>query len=484
MMIKLYSLYKFLYLTVIIEYGNGEHTNVFQNENHNHITGKDIPLGENYIKVHKCCEKYEILIGWSCVLINETTETQWVPTIITDHKADKIPVKYNIITGKPDCGTKQIWPIYHNASDKLQLLPNGYLRHYYSHTISSENTDDMYVDDEIDENFIDFAPGKYCMEKRIDDRVVSEFAWVCTPTLEKRWTNPEFLMRNIVNPITHFINISCLMFIAIVYFVMPTLRDLVGNIVTTGCLCLLVSQVGDMLRLLTAFSNHISLLIAEFTSYIFLIGTFFWLNSLGYYVWKTFKSRNVYLRITDKRKYCYYSMYSWTCTIVLGTLAVFSHFAMDYQEIENMLKKHLQYREQIGSLGLTILFTSIFSTIVLDVYFYISTMKTIGKTHTYGSIHHKLRHCFRMFILLFIILTVTWFFYLSSFGQFEALVNCYILVNALQGPIVLYVCVFNQKHVSFLIVKTCCPKRKCPCCEPDAECHWGDEMTAMNATSF
>lgn len=42
---------------------------------------------------------------------------------------------------------------------------------------------------------------------------------------------------------------------------MPTLRDLVGNIVTTISICLIVSQAADMVRLLTAFTSHISLII-------------------------------------------------------------------------------------------------------------------------------------------------------------------------------------------------------------------------------
>lgn len=88
----------------------------------------------------------------------------------------------------------------------------------------------------------------------------SEYAVVCIDHMPN-WTNPEFLMRNIVNPITHGISITCLLFIAIVYFIMPTLRDLVGNIVTTISLCLVVSQAVDMVRLLTVFTSHISLII-------------------------------------------------------------------------------------------------------------------------------------------------------------------------------------------------------------------------------
>lgn len=69
-------------------------------------------------------------------------------------------------------------------------------------------------------------------------------------------------MHNVVNPTAHAMTIACLLITAIIYFIMPTLRDLTGNIVTTICMCLIVSQTADMIRLLTVFKSHISLLIA------------------------------------------------------------------------------------------------------------------------------------------------------------------------------------------------------------------------------
>lgn len=59
------------------------------------------------------------------------------------------------------------------------------------------------------------------------------------------------------------------------------------------------------------------------------------------------RSRNVFLRITDGKKYCYYGGYAWSCTLVLGILALFAHFTMDYQEVKQNLTFD-QQREQIG----------------------------------------------------------------------------------------------------------------------------------------
>lgn len=92
---------------------------------------------------------------------------------------------------------------------------------------------------------------------------------------------------------------------------------------------------------------------------------------------------------------------------------------------------------------------------------------------------------FRMFFLLFVTMTITWVFFLMSFSKYDSLIYSYIIVNALQGPTLLYICLFDQKHVSYLIRKTCCYVNCiCPCCRPDPECEWGDEMTAMNTDIY
>lgn len=63
-----------------------------------------------------------------------------------------------------------------------------------------------------------------------------------------------------------------------------------------------------------------------------------------------FRSRNVFLRITDGKKYCYYGVYAWLCTITLGSLAMFAHFTMDYPDLSlSMIKNNIEKpREQIG----------------------------------------------------------------------------------------------------------------------------------------
>ncbi|XP_050306136.1 probable G-protein coupled receptor Mth-like 5 isoform X2 [Anthonomus grandis grandis] len=429
------------------------------------------------VPVPKCCRPEEILIGSMCTRVNGTS--RWYPKFTSKEGLSNIPVDYSLVIGRPNCGHMQLWPIYHyeSSADKLRLLPNGILRHYYDNQVPNEFEYESGESLQDTGLFHDYEFGKFCLDKKIDG-IESEFAWVCMPDHTQLWTTNEFLMRNIVNPIAHGITIICLLAIAIIYFVMPTLRDLAGNIITTISMCLILSQIADLVRLLTVFKSHISLLIAEAFCYMSLLGAFFWLNSLGFYIWRTFK--NVFLRITDGKKYCYYGAYAWSCTVVLGCLAMFAHFTMDYPDLSSM-KASDKTREQIGSLGMIIFFVPVAFTIIADVIFFANTLKKLNRMHTYGRIHHKLRHSFRMFVLLLLTMTLGWLFFLSSFSKYEGLINSHIVVNALLGPLMFYICVINQKHVSYLLKKTCCYENCfCPCCRPDNGSEWGDEMTAMN----
>lgn len=120
-----------------------------------------------------------------------------------------------------------------------------------------------------------------------------------------------------------------------------------------------------------------------------LLGAFFWLNSMGYYIWKTFRSRNVFLRVTDGRKYCWYSGYAWGSTMLMAGVAIFAHLFLDTPAS----RKHSVFEEQetIGWLGIAVIFTPIAFTIIVNIFFYVTTMKVINRMNTYGRIHHKLK---------------------------------------------------------------------------------------------
>lgn len=453
----------------------------------------------NLISVAKCCEHNELLVDDTCTPLTETNETEWRPEFI-EEKVNGIsrskPVKpnYQLKIGRPKCQPNEHqWNVYHYRSgeDRLAILTTGVLRHYttdltkgkqneYNGAFGFDNADSMDEDDfEMVSIHYDYPFGHYCADKAIlsRDRLVAMYAMICVPDVVVTWSDTNYLMKHAIDPTFHAISIASYLVVAVVYFVLPQLRDLVGNMITSMTLCLIAGQSASTVRIFTEFGNHISFMIADTVMYVSLLAAFFWLNALGYYVWSTFRSRNVFLRVTDGRKYCYYSTYVWGSTVCIAGTAIFAHFALETSK-PVVGGKIYPPQETIGWLGISVLFTSIAFTIMIDLSFVLTTANRIKRMSTYGRIHHKMKYSFRMFVFLFAIMSIGWLSFLLSRLNYEALEYCHIVINLLQAILILYVCVFGQRRVTFLLGKTC------NCCNSGENIEgldWGEEMTAINA---
>ncbi|XP_076233922.1 G-protein coupled receptor Mth-like 5 [Calliopsis andreniformis] len=447
----------------------------------------------NLISVAKCCEPEELLVDDTCTPLTETNQTEWRPEFV-EEKVNGIsrnrPAKpdYQLKIGRPKCQPNEHqWNVYHYQSgeDRLAILTTGVLRHYTT-DLAKKGARESGVygfDDEDDLNSVsihyDYPFGHYCADKVIlsRDRLVATYAMVCVPDVVVRWTDTNYLMRHAIDPAFHAISIASYLVVAVVYFVLPQLRDLVGNMITSMTLCLIAGQCASTVRIFTEFGNHVSFMVADTVMYVSLVAAFFWLNALGYYVWSTFRSRNVFLRVTDGRKYCYYSTYVWGSTISIAGTAIFAHFAL---ETSKPIVGGTVYppQETIGWLGISVIFTSIALTILADLSFVLTTANRIKRMSTYGRIHHKMKYSFRMFVFLFALMSIGWLSLLFSRLNYDVLVYCHIIVNLLQAILILYVCVFGQRRVTFLLGKTC------NCCNSGENIEgldWGEEMTAINA---
>ena len=129
---------------------------------------------QNFIKVHKCCERYEAIVNGRCSTNNETEMTGWKPMFTTEDGRSNVQIPgFNLIFGIPQCGSHQLWPIYHyhGSSDQLVLLPSGMLRHIiYGHDTSKFTQDHDLLTEHHDVHgdpyrSFDYKPGTYCLDK-------------------------------------------------------------------------------------------------------------------------------------------------------------------------------------------------------------------------------------------------------------------------------------------------------------------------------
>ncbi|XP_063539118.1 probable G-protein coupled receptor Mth-like 5 [Cydia strobilella] len=454
----------------------------------------DLSDQQNSVLINKCCEPDQIVVNSVCRLAKDYNQTVWKPQFKTED-GKEVQVKYfRYIHGYPDCETTQHRAIFYlsnlrKSEDELNLLSDGRLLHIIHHEPSADSVKEdplmriqgsIVIPSEQQQASYTYVQNKYCMDKILmtaNSTNTGEYALICIPDV-KNWTDVDFIIKKIVNPLFHAISMILYLIVAIIYFVLPTLRDLAGNIITTINICLIVSQAADMVRIFTEFSNHVSFMVTDILLYISLLGAFFWLNSFGFYIWKTFKSRNVFLRVTDVRKYCYYSSVVWSSVVLMAVMAIGAHFLLDTGNKLNQFSSSVLVddieQETIGWLGIAIFFTPVAFTIIFNIIFYVTTLKVIKRINIYGRIHYKLKGCFDLFLQIFLIMTIAWLFLLLSWLNFNGLLYAHVFVNLMQAILIFYVCVVRQSHVTFLLKKSCCYAEPIPTGE------WGDEMTHMN----
>lgn len=209
------------------------------------------------LEVNKCCELKEIMAETAkeaarCAPDNSTLD--WAPKFSSEDGLRNIQIRggFNIVApALPNCGPRQQWPIYHyeDSADRLVLMENGWLRHF--------------VHSRHDERHYDYEPRLFCMDRvRLASGDEAQFAVVCNPETVDIDTQARFLVLYILNPVFHALSITFLLATAVVYFIVPQLRDLLGNMVTTLSLCLVVVYAADLVRLFRGFSEHVSFLAA------------------------------------------------------------------------------------------------------------------------------------------------------------------------------------------------------------------------------
>lgn len=252
-------------------------------------TGADSDDDSIAVSIGKCCELDELLVDDRCAPLAETNETDWRPEFASERSPSALPndgrrlvvPKYELKIGRPRCASDEHqWHVYHYQSgpDRLVILTSGVLRHYIVdltktvdesrgvYGVAAPNLDLDPNDDEDGPATIhyDYQFGHYCVDKAIlnSGRLIATYATLCVPDVAVRWTDTNYLMRHAIDPAFHAISMACYLIVAVIYFVLPQLRDLVGNIITSMTLCLVVNQCASTVRIFTEFGNHVSFLIA------------------------------------------------------------------------------------------------------------------------------------------------------------------------------------------------------------------------------
>lgn len=266
-------MFKLVILVVLITWCGFASSNIGKERSNNN---------ENIINITKCCELNEILVDDVCTLKTLINDTEpWQPKFVDEKSSNTIKTSnkknlnnYNVQIGLPSCEKiEHQWQVYNSQHDTLIMLSTGKLRHYINKQFPTDvekeklsekyDEEDLYDDVNVEEPFyVDYSIGHYCIDKAVltKDKITTIYAIICVPP--EPWTDIDYLIRHIANPVIRALSISSYILVAIVYFVLPQLRDLVGNMITSMNLCLVVHQIAITITIFKEYANHFSFLIA------------------------------------------------------------------------------------------------------------------------------------------------------------------------------------------------------------------------------
>ena len=233
------------------------------------------------VLIEKCCPRDELLVDNVCTPLTVpntmNVTTAWQPEFLDEQSSGKIykDHKYDLQFGRPICrNDEHEWYVYYypKGEDRLAILTTGKLRHFIPESskdlaeqiqgiVQDLQEDDV---DTLESVHYDYPFGHYCIDKAIltGERLVLTYAMVCVPNVSMSWTDTSYFMRRVVDPIFRALSMACYLAIAVVYFVLPQLRDLVGNMITSMSLCLFASQSASTVRIFTEYSSHVSFMVA------------------------------------------------------------------------------------------------------------------------------------------------------------------------------------------------------------------------------
>ena len=218
-------------------------------------------------------------------------------------------------------------------------------------------------------------------------------------------------------------------------------------------------------------------------------GAWLCLNSMGHQVWKVIRSKSVFTRVTDSQRCCYYSIYVSLATAIITAIAVSVHFLLGGDE------EAAEYK--VSSASLAIFYAPVVFLLIINVYFWWTSTRQIGKQLVYNRSMQHFQTNFDLFTKLFMVIGACWFFQtlalldiraLDYIGKIFTLIQVHYqgdsvnsfksFVISFQGPMI-FVVAMCRTRVIFLFKKYFCADACCISC-----CRGNNDFIELPATEL
>ncbi|XP_038206718.1 G-protein coupled receptor Mth2-like [Zerene cesonia] len=293
----------------------------------------------------------------------------------------------------------------------------------------------------VDENFdTDVEYEKYC----IASNVVNETEGVLVFCAEEE----DKIIPDNVLEYCMIVSVIFLTFTAIIYCILPEIRDLQGKSIINFCLSLATGLGILVIMKLMEYSDMNLCAVRGFLTYFFLLASFFWMNAIALQIMLYIK--RPFMHDYGWRPFIWYALYAWGCPTVLTICMAIVNFHPGKHQKPGIglnscwfFNKRQQWYYMYSVMSIIIILNII-------IFIYISIYMWRQK---FSSTHVKaMRYKFMMSVRLFVLLGLPWISEMISTLSTASIVWVVLDVfNTLQGPVIfLVLVVFRQRVVKAL----------------------------------
>ncbi|CAK1553906.1 unnamed protein product [Leptosia nina] len=231
---------------------------------------------------------------------------------------------------------------------------------------------------------------------------------------------------------------------AVVYIILPSIRDLQGKSIISFCISLTIGLMILGIMKLTSYSDMNLCAVRGFLVYFFVTASFFWMNAISIQILFRIKRPNV--PDYSWRTFKWYAIYAWgTPALITIAMVIVNYHPGKHQKPGIGLNTCWFYNNRQQWYYMYSVMTVLIA-VNICIFVYLSV---ILWRHTFLSTHVKeLRYKFTMTLRLFIIMGLPWIFeMISTFFEKHIVWAILDLFNLLQGLLVFIVLVALRKRV-------------------------------------
>ncbi|CAK1583627.1 unnamed protein product [Parnassius mnemosyne] len=344
---------------------------------------------------------------------------------------------------KGENSSKVCWDPISNTNNSIKIACKKYVmltEEIYRFTVN----DAGYLVLAMPNNQAEMEPETFCVGNRTlrmdvnSSANATRAAVICVDESEP-------IVDNAIMAYCMIVSVVFLTLTALIYLMLPEVRDLHGKSVINFCVSLALGLAClAIMNLVSSYSDMNLCAVRGFLTYFFLIASFFWTNAISIQILRSM--RRPFMVDYGWKEFAWYVLYAWgTSALITVAMAVVNFYPGDHQK-PGIGLNHCWFFEKRQQWYYMYSIMTILITANICIFVYTSILLW---RHSFTSSHIKaLKYKFVMTIRLFIIMGLPWIFEMISSVMNASIIWVIMdFVNILQGPLIFLVLVIFRRRV-------------------------------------